>query len=92
MKGTSGSQVFQVGAKVQWKWMGRFIAGEVVEVHLKPIEKKIKEKAIKRNGSVENPAYYVQSVAGNYALKLQSELQKFELEKPSRPTPKMFTR
>ena len=54
--------------------MGRVISGVVKEVHLNPIVKGIKGKMIKRNGSSENPAYLVKSDAGNFALKLQTEL------------------
>ncbi len=57
-----------------WKWMGRKIFGVVLEVHTGPIEKVIKTKMIKRNGSVEKPAYLVLSEAGNQALKLHTEL------------------
>ncbi len=62
---------------MQWKWLGRIIAGKVEEVHLEPTLKVIKEKKIKRNGSPENPAYLVRSDAGNLALKLGTELEKF---------------
>lgn len=65
---------YKIGEKVLWKWMGRKIFGVVQEVHLAPVEKEIKGKMIKRNGSVEMPAYLVQSEAGNVALKLHTEL------------------
>ena len=65
---------FKVGAKVEWKWLGRQIRGEVKEVFLVPVTRAIKGKKIKRNGSPEKPAYLVQSDAGNLALKLQTEL------------------
>jgi hypothetical protein len=66
--------MYLVGDKDFWKWMGNRVYGPVVEVHLFPIVKEIKGKYIKRNGSVEKPAYYLQSEAGNYVLKLQTEL------------------
>ena len=69
---------FKVGSKIQWRWLGRTIAGEVVEVHPRPVTKVIKEKKIKRNGSPEKPAYLVKSEAGNLALKLETELEKYE--------------
>lgn len=65
---------FKVGAKIQWKWAGGTVEGVVEEVHFAPIEKMIKGSKIKRNGSVEKPAYLVRSEAGNIALKLHSEL------------------
>jgi hypothetical protein len=65
---------YKLGQKIIWKWMGRKIYGEVLEVHTGPIEKEIKRKLIKRNGSIEKPAYIVVSEAGNPALKLHTEL------------------
>lgn len=85
------NKFFKTGTAVQWKWLGRNIQGEVVEVFFKPVAKVIKEKTIKRNGSDENPAYYVQSEAGNFALKLHSELQVAETAKASGVKPKMFS-
>jgi len=66
--------IYSEGQKVIWKWMGREIVGSVLEVHMAPISKEIKGKVIKRNGSVEKPAYIVESEAGNLALKLHTEL------------------
>lgn len=83
---------FKINDKVSWKWLGRAIDGKVISIHLQPFTKVIKGKTIKRNGSAENPAYLVESDAGNLALKLQTELFKTEkkgaLEKKA--TPKMF--
>lgn len=81
---------FSIGTSVQWKWMGNFIEGNVKEIHTDSITKTIKGKLIKRNGSVENPAYLVQSVSGNFALKLQSELQRHVQKKIPKKQPKMF--
>lgn len=69
-------QAFEVGQSVIWKWMGNEIYGVVVEAHFAPVIKEIKGKMIKRNGSVEKPAYLVKSEAGNFALKLHTELIK----------------
>ncbi len=85
----STSKTFKIKQKVFWKWLGREIHGHVVSVHLEPITKVIKEKSIKRNGSKENPAYVVESEAGNLALKLQSELFAV-MVKAKAKTPKMF--
>lgn len=65
---------YKVNSKVQWKWMGCIIDGVVKEVYFESVIKIIKGKKIKRNGTPEKPAYLVQSVAGNLALKLHSEL------------------
>lgn len=65
---------FSVGEKIKWKWAGGVIYGLVEEVFMCRTEKLIKGKLIKRNGSVEKPAYLVRSEAGNLALKLHTEL------------------
>lgn len=74
---------------VCWKWLGREIPGVVVSVHIEPISKVIKGKTIKRNGSKENPAYVVESQAGNLALKLHSELA---VHVANSARPKIFSR
>jgi hypothetical protein len=61
-------------SKVYWKWAGGTVHGTIEEIFMGPIEKEIKGKKIKRNGSVEKPAYLVKSEAGNLALKLHTEL------------------
>ena len=84
---------FKKNAVVQWKWLGRVISGEVIEIFFEPVEKLIKEKRIKRNGSRENPAYLVRSAAGNLALKLHSELSGSEespLRKAKADRPRLF--
>lgn len=65
---------FSVGALVEWKWLGSVIDGVVEEIFFEPVVREIKGKKIKRNGSTKVPAYLVRSVAGNVALKLQTEL------------------
>ena len=65
-----------IGDEVTWKWAGGVIKGQVEEIHFAPIEQIIKGSRIKRNGSVEKPAYVVRSAAGNIALKLHTELTK----------------
>lgn len=73
--------------------MGRQIDGIVKEVYTASVSRTIKGKIIKRNGTAENPAYLVESIAGNLALKLQSELTKATTTKlkSSASTPKMFS-
>ena len=83
-------KTFKINDSVQWKWLGRNIEGIVKEIYFEPVVKVIKEKSIKRNASKENPAYLVESVAGNLALKLQSELELIEKKKSSKAQPKMF--
>lgn len=66
--------LFKKNSKVSWKWLGKTIDGVICEIYFEPIVKEIKGKKIKRNGTLSNPAYFVQSEAGNFALKLQTEL------------------
>lgn len=89
---------YKVGSKVQWKWLGSAIEGVVKEVHTQPVTKTIKGKSIKRNGSDKTPAYLVESVAGNLALKLETELLTGSndnaakaIKKSKRPVPRMFS-
>jgi len=71
---------FKQGSRVQWKWLGRPIVGKVEEIFTAPIVRVIKGKRIKRNGTVERPAYLVRSEANNIALKLESELSPYQRE------------
>lgn len=63
------------GDFVKWKWMGGVIEGVVEEVYHRPVSRQIKGKSIKRNGSKEKPAFLVKSKAGNFALKLITEIE-----------------
>lgn len=83
--------LYAIGSEIQWNWMGRSITGIVKEAFFEPVSKKIKDKTIKRNGSKENPAYLVQSEAGNLALKLHSELLGYKKEESNSNKPKMFS-
>lgn len=73
----------KVGSLVEWKWLGGTVTGRVERVYLKPVQRMIKGKAIKRNGSKDRPAYLVKSDAGNLALKLQTELSVRKAKKKS---------
>ena len=81
---------FKKNSKVQWKWLGRKIDGIVLESFTEPVTRVIKGKNIKRNGSVDKPAYLVKSSAGNEALKLESELLAPEKVMTSKVKPKLF--
>ncbi len=78
MKDTK-TKAYKKGTAIQWKWGAGVVDGTVEEVHMGPVEREIKGSKIKRNGSVEKPAYLVRSDSGNIALKLHTEL----MEKPS---------
>jgi hypothetical protein len=78
---------FRVAQNVSWKWLGRVINGTIQEIYFNSITQEIKGKRITRHGSKENPAYLVKSEAGNFALKLKSELQ---APHKNKLTPKIF--
>lgn len=80
---------FKVGSKVQRKWVGRAIDGAVEEIFTTSVTRTIKGSKIVRHGSPEKPAYLVKSVAGNLALKLETELAK-PAARTKRGTPSMF--
>jgi hypothetical protein len=81
---------FKIGSAVQWKWMGRLITGSVKQIHTEPVSKLIKGKLIKRNATEENPAYFLESNSGNFALKLHSEVLAWRPVKIKSSQPKMF--
>ena len=91
MKSKSKMRTIGVGTSVQWKWMNRFIIGSVKEVYTQSVSKTFKGKLIKRNGTDANPAYLVQSEAGNFALKLHTEIELVEQKKLNACRPKMFS-
>ncbi len=74
---------YKKGTKVSWKWAGGVVEGTVEASYEETIKKEIKGKIITRHGSPDKPAYLVKSVAGNFALKLHSELFVSESKKSS---------
>ena len=68
---------YEIGQIVSWKWMGKTIIGIVKEIHYGPVQKNIKSKIITRNGSLELPAYLVETIESKkLALKLATEITK----------------
>lgn len=67
---------YKKGAKVEWNWGNGKACGTVKEVHTEKISKTIKGSEITRNGSEDNPAYYIEQADGDHVLKLESELGK----------------
>jgi len=58
-------KAFDVGASVQWIWMGRPVKGIVRKIYFKPVSRTFRGHLLKRNGSSEKPAYLVKSEAGS---------------------------
>lgn len=67
---------YDEGTKVKWKWGNGYGSGTVQSSFTEKVTRKISGEEITRNGSRDNPAYYIQVEDGNYVLKLHSELEK----------------
>ena len=61
---------------MKWKWGGATAYGKITEVYEVSVEKTIKGKRIKRNGSPDNPALLIEQENGGKVLKLKSEVSK----------------
>jgi len=69
-------QKYSEGTAVKWKWGSGYGHGKVQSSFTKKVTRKIDGEEISRNGSEDNPAYYIEVDDGNNVLKLHSELQK----------------
>ncbi|WP_231598493.1 hypervirulence associated TUDOR domain-containing protein [Crateriforma conspicua] len=67
---------YDEGTDVKWKWGNGYGRGTVQSAFEKKVTRKIDGKEITRDGSKDNPAYYVTVEDGNNVLKLHSELEK----------------
>ena len=69
------TETYKKGSKVSWKWGNGKAEGKIEEIYHASVEKLIKNSLIKRNGSEENPAYYISEIDKDaHVLKLKSEL------------------
>lgn len=66
---------YNEGDHVKWKWGNGYGHGEVQSVFTKKVTRKIDGSEVTRDGTEENPAYYVVVEEGNNVLKLESELE-----------------
>lgn len=66
---------FREDDQVKWKWGTGYGHGVVQSRFAKKVTRKIDGAGVTRNGSDEDPAYYVRLEQGNNVLKLGSELQ-----------------
>lgn len=69
------SNDYQEDAKVKWKWGSGYGHGVVQSRFTKKVTRIIDGSEVTRDGSDEDPAYYVRVEEGNNVLKLGSELQ-----------------
>lgn len=63
------------GSAVKWKWGNGYGHGKVQSSFEKKVTRRIDGSEITRDGSSDNPAYYIQVEDGNNVLKLHSELE-----------------
>lgn len=62
------------GALLKWNWASGTAVGRVKESFIDKVTRIIKGKSITRNASAEEPAYLMETPAGDQALKSHSEL------------------
>jgi len=64
------------GDEVKWNWGNGSASGKVKSKFTEKTTRKIDGTEVTRDGSEDNPAYYVTVEDGNNVLKLGSELEK----------------
>lgn len=68
--------MYSEGDDVRWKWGSGYGHGTVQSVFTEKTMRKIDGSDVTRNGSQDNPAYYIRVDDGNNVLKLHSEIEK----------------
>jgi len=66
---------YKEGSKVKWNWGSGTAEGKVQSLFEKSTTRKIKGSEVTRNGTKDNPAYYIKQEDGDAVLKLESELK-----------------
>ena len=69
------SKDFKEGDAVKWKWGNGYGNGTVQSRFTEKTTRKIGGSEVTRDGSEDDPAYYVKVDDGNNVLKLGSELE-----------------
>lgn len=67
---------YNEGDQVKWNWGSGTASGTVQSSFEKKVTRKIDGSEVSRDGSKDNPAYYIKREKGNNVLKLESELNK----------------
>lgn len=67
---------YSEGDEVRWKWGSGYGRGTVQSVFTERTERKIDGETVVREGSEDDPAYYIRVEDGNNVLKLHSEVEK----------------
>lgn len=66
---------YKEGDRVKWEWGNGTASGEVKSIFEEKVSRKIDDTEVTREGSKDNPAYYIER-ENNNVLKLESELSK----------------
>lgn len=69
------SNKYREGQQVKWKWGSGYGHGKVKSRFDRKVTRKIDGEEVTRDGSKDNPAYYVTVQDANNVLKLGSELE-----------------
>lgn len=67
---------YKEGDKIKWKWGNGYGHGSIQSAFENKTTRKIDGSSVTRNGSVDDPAYYINVDDGNNVLKLHSEIEK----------------
>ena len=70
------SSDLQPGDTVEWQWGSGTATGKINSIFEKKTTRTIKGSEITRNGSVDDPALYIEQQDGDTVLKLSSEVEK----------------
>lgn len=70
------SEKYSEGTAVKWKWGNGYGHGKIQSAFTKKVTRKIDGSEVTRDGSEDNPAYYIKVEDGNNVLKLHSEVTK----------------
>ncbi len=69
------SNKYREGSNVKWKWGNGYGYGQVKSRFTKKVTRKINGSEVTRDGSEENPAYYITTDDSGNVLKLGSEIE-----------------
>ena len=68
--------MYKEGSKVRWKWGSGYGNGVIKSSFTEKTTRKIDGNEVTRDGSKDDPAYYIEVDDGNNVLKLHSEVEK----------------
>lgn len=66
---------YSEGTQVKWNWGNGEGKGEIDTVYERKVTRKIDGTEVTRNGSKDEPAYYIKQSDGDAVLKSHSEIE-----------------